>query len=131
MSQFTTNFKGELIGNNRWRNIEPFEYHVNTYPSDEVITVPIGFETDFASIPRIFWSILSPIDKHGKAAVIHDFCYYHGLYTRKVCDMIFREGMRVLNVKPWKATTMYYVLRVTGWYAWWKHSRRRKKEATV
>jgi len=131
MSQFTTNFKGELVGKNLWMNIEPFEYHVNTYPSDEVITVPIGFETNFASIPRILWPVISPIDRHAKAAVIHDYCYYHGLYNRKISDMIFREGLRVLNVKAWKVFCMYRSLRIFGWYTWWKHSRRRKKEATV
>lgn len=128
MSTFTTNFRGELIAKNKWMTIEPFEYHITSYPSDEVITVPIGFETDFASIPRIFWPLISPIDNHAKAAVIHDFCYYHGLYNRKVSDQIFREALRVLKVKPWKVSVMYRVLRLFGWYRWWTL---RKKEATV
>ena len=58
MSQFTTLLKTNKIGKNLWVLLEPFEYHVGTYPSNEIISVPIGFKTDFASIPKIFWSIL-------------------------------------------------------------------------
>ena len=99
MSQFTSNFKGELIGRNKWKNLEEFEYHIGEYPSKEVIVVPVGFETDFASVPRIFWPYISPIDLHAKAAIVHDYCYYYGLYDRKRCDEIFLEALKVLNIK--------------------------------
>jgi hypothetical protein len=128
MSQFTTPFIGELIGKNLWKNYQPFEYHIGTYPSDEIITVPAGFKTNFASVPRIFWPILSPIDDHGKAAVIHDYCYAKGLYNRRISDKIFREGLRVLNVKSWKVFCMYYGLRMFGWIVWWKYRLREKRE---
>lgn len=44
----------------------------------EVITVPAGFTTDLASVPRIFWSML-PRDggKHRVAAVVHDYLVEH------------------------------------------------------
>ena len=120
MSQFTTPFVGELIGRNLWSVKESFEYHVGEYPSKEIIKVPIGFRTDFASIPRIFWMIISPIDKHGKAAVIHDYCYSEGLYSRKKCDRIFLEAMTVLKVNKIKRLIMYYNVRIFGYYAWVK-----------
>lgn len=44
----------------RWELVEEFEYHVGSVDSNEVICVPQGFITDFASIPRIFWNILPP-----------------------------------------------------------------------
>lgn len=125
MSQFTTPFRGELIGRNTWSNIEPFEYHVGTYPSEEIITVPIGFITDFASIPRIFWPLISPIDSHAKASVVHDYCYYKGLYSKKKSDLIFKEGLEVLKINPVKKWTMYYFVVIFGWFAWWNH---RKKD---
>ena len=37
MSQFTTNFKGELIGKNLWSNLEEFDYYVGHLGSDEII----------------------------------------------------------------------------------------------
>jgi len=118
LSQFTTNFKGELIGKNLWKNIEQFQYHVGCYPSKEVITVPIGYITNFASVPRIFWAIISPIDNHAKAAVIHDYLYDTGYYTRKRSDEIFLEALNVLDVKPWKKYCLFYGVRLGSWYKW-------------
>lgn len=124
MSQFTTPFRGELIGNNKWSVIEPFEYHVGCYPSEEIITVPIGFQTDFASVPRLFWMFISPIDKHGKAAVVHDYLYYTGIYSKAKADLIFKEGMEVLNVNPVRVWLMYNTVKCFGWFAWWNHRRK-------
>lgn len=120
MSQFTTNFKGELIGKNIWKNLEKFEYHVGEYPSKEIITVPIDYITDFASVPRLFWSIISPIDRHAKAAVVHDYLYDVRCYTRKRSDEIFLECLNVLNIKPWKKYCLFYGVRLFSWYRWWQ-----------
>jgi len=121
LSQFTTNFKGELIGKNIWRNLEQFEYHVGSYPSKEIIIVPVDYITDFASVPRIFWAIISPIDRHAKAAVIHDYLYdYPEYYSRKEIDNIFLEGLNVLNIKPWKKHCLFYGVRLFSWYRWWE-----------
>lgn len=128
MSQFTTNFRGELIGNNLWSNLESFEYHVNTYPSDEIISVPVGFVTDFTSVPRLFWPILAPTDRYAKAAVIHDFCYCSGLYSRKRADEIFREALIVLKIEPWKIWVLYTSVRMCGWH---RYNELRKKEMPV
>lgn len=111
MSQFTSNFKGELIGKNLWKTLESFEYHIGEYPSEEIITVPEGFETDFATVPRIVWSIISPIDNHAKAAVIHDYCYEYKIYSRKRCDEIFKEALEVLKINSVKIWFMYHSVR--------------------
>ena len=102
-----------------------FDYHVGTYPSNEIIHVPAGFVTNFASVPRIFWPIISPIDDHGKAAVIHDYCYDRGLYSKKRCDDIFKEALNVLNVKPWRVFCIYWSVRLFAWPAWFKCRLRR------
>jgi hypothetical protein len=121
MSQFTEPFVGKLIGKNIWEVYEPFEYHVGSFPSEEVIEVPVGFKTNFASVPRVFWPLISPIDDHGKAAVVHDFCYYIGYDTKKRCDDIFREALVVLKTAKLKVFFMYWSVRLFGWYAWWKN----------
>jgi hypothetical protein len=121
LSQFTTNFKGELIGKNKWKNLEQFEYHIGTYPSEEIIGVPVGYITNFASVPRIFWALISPIDRHAKAAVIHDYLYdFPGSYNRKKCDEIFLESLIVLDIKPWKKYSLFYGVRLFSWYRWWQ-----------
>ena len=55
--------------------------HTGTLGANEAdprwITVPAGYRTDFASIPRpmtrMVWSLLPPVGRSGKAAVIHDW----------------------------------------------------------
>ena len=121
MSQFTEPLNIDLLDENKWQLQKSFEYHVGCYPSKEIIIVPRGFITDFASIPRIFWNILPPTGKYGKAAIIHDWCYSSAIYTRKKSDKIFLEGMKVLNVKKWKYTIMYYTVRYFGFVAWKNH----------
>jgi hypothetical protein len=120
MSQFTKPFVGMLIGKNKWAVYNEFEYHVGCYPSEEVIKIPQGFRTNFLSIPRIFWPIISPIDTHAKAAVVHDYCYSVGYESKKRSDDIFREALDVLGVKKWKIFCMYWALRSFGWIAWWR-----------
>jgi len=121
LSQFTTNFKGELIGKNIWINLEQFVYHVGSYPSKEIIIVPIGYITDFATVPRIFWTVISPVDRHAKAAVIHDFLYdYPECYSRKEIDEIFLEALNVLDIKSWKKNCLFYGVRLFSWYRWWQ-----------
>jgi hypothetical protein len=124
MSSFTKPLIVEPLDNGReWKLKEEFEYHVGTEDSEEVIRVPAGFVTDFASVPRLIWSILPPWGKYGKAAVVHDFCYGTELYPRKRCDEIFLECMVVLQVSSWKRWSMYLAVRGFGWLVWRKHTK--------
>ena len=76
MSAFTTPLKVEHIDGRYWRVLEAFEYRVGSEDSDEIISVPAGFVTDFASIPRFAWWLIgSPTGEYGKAAVKHDYLY--------------------------------------------------------
>ena len=114
MSTFTNPLIVKHIDGRNWELIEPFIYHVGEYPSEERITVPQGFMTDFASIPRIFWNILAPTGKHGKAAVIHDWLYRSHSCSRKKAYNIFYEAMCVLGVSWWKRALMYRAVRWFG-----------------
>jgi len=127
MSQFTTKLNVEPLGKNKWKLTDGFEYHVGSYPSEEIIKVPTGFVTDFASVPRVFWPIIDPVGKHGKAAVIHDYCYATACYSRPRSDYIFWEGMKVLDVDEWKREVMYKAVVWFGWWAWFKHRRRESR----
>jgi hypothetical protein len=120
MSQFTQPFVGELVGKNTWKVYVAFEYHVGTYPSKQIIYIPVGFITDFASIPRIFWPFISPIDEHGKAAVIHDYMYTIRYDKKSVCDKIYLEALTVLKVPEWKKFLLYNGVKYFGWYRWMK-----------
>jgi hypothetical protein len=124
MSSFTTPLKVEPLDNGReWRLLDPFKYHVGAEDSDEVIHVPADFVTDFASVPRAFWSLIPPWGSYGKAAVVHDYCYGAELYPRKRCDEIFLEAMTVLEVPTWKRQLMYRMVRAFGWISWRRHTK--------
>lgn len=82
------------------------------------ITVPVGFKTDFASIPQILWNILPPVGRYDRAAVVHDFLYQTQKYTRAQSDATLHEAMFVLNVQGWRRKAIYAGVRVGGWHAW-------------
>jgi hypothetical protein len=119
MSSFTTPLiLTPLDDGERWRLVEPFEYHVGEEGSGSMIRVPAGFETDFASVPRFFWRILPPWGRYGKAAVVHDYLYGSHACTRERADEIFLEAMTVLGVPAWKRNVMYRAVRWFGQAAW-------------
>lgn len=119
MSSFTSPLVVEYLDEGKWRLSQSFEYRTK---SGKVIRVPGGFTTDFASIPRIFWFILSPYGKWGKAAVVHDYLYFiNKEYTRKQADDVFKEAMGVLGVNWLVKGIIYNATRWFGGGAWKKH----------
>ncbi|EDQ5128059.1 DUF1353 domain-containing protein, partial [Salmonella enterica] len=87
-----------------------------------VIEVPVGFVTDLATVPRIFWSLLPPDGEYAKAAIIHDYLYHYPLRNRKESDLIFLDGMKVLGVPKWKRIIMYLAVRIFGWKYYHSHT---------
>lgn len=91
-------------------------------------TVPIGFETDGASIPKIFWSwIGSPFTGlYRRAALIHDFLYATQTTKRLYADRVFLEAMKHLRVSWWKRNIMYRAVRLGASGIWKRHAKRLK-----
>jgi hypothetical protein len=83
-----------------------------------VITVPAGFITDLASIPRLFWNILPPFGKYTAAAVVHDWIYRNHAYPRATCDAILLEAMQLCGVRWFPRQLIYRNVRAFGWSAW-------------
>jgi len=91
--------------------------------SDRLFVVPAGFATDFASIPRLLWTLVgSPAaGRYRRAAVLHDYLYAQADtvgVSRKEADRVFLEAMMVSGVHPARAKTLYYGVRIGGWVAW-------------
>lgn len=57
------------------------DYIFNLY--DVSILIPTGFRTDFASVPRAFWPILSPTGVLMIPGLLHDFYYRHHFFIQK------------------------------------------------
>lgn len=116
MSSFTDPLKVTPMPDGRtWKLLEEFDYHIGAETSPDVIHVPAGFVTDFASVPFIFWAIFPSWGKYGKAAIIHDFLYQSKIRTRLEADAIFVEAMGVLGVSKWRQFLMYWGVRCFGW----------------
>lgn len=121
MSKFTTPLKLEFLDYKNFRVLEEFSYYRTDDPKD-IIIVPKGFVTDFASIPRLFWSILPPSgsskrNKYGKCAVLHDYLYDKScIYSvsRKEADEIFLEAMVAMKVSGFVRKLFYYMVRWFG-----------------
>jgi hypothetical protein len=109
---------------------EPFRFF-----SDVVgwVTVPAGFDTDYASIPRALWSIYPPDGEYTEAAVVHDFLYWqHAVstaelrkVTREEADDVFLEALALLGVPLARRRLMYRAVRVGGAGPWAKAERQR------
>jgi len=85
-----------FISERRWILLHDLIY----FPSGE--RVPKGFDTDFASIPKLFHGLLSPVGKYAKAAVFHDFGYtspparteaWRKVYDDRFLEMMVASGV--------------------------------------
>ena len=120
MSQFTTELNVRPLSDGvHWVLLDEFGYDVGFLGSDDTITAPAGFITDFASIPKIAWSIIGgPWGKYGKAAVIHDYLFATQQKSWRETNQIFLEGMQVLGVSWLKRTIMYSMVTAFSWVSW-------------
>jgi len=82
------------------------------------VTVPLGFVTDFASIPRAFWSLLRPDGDYAYAAVIHDYLYWNQALSREQSDLIFKLAMQDFKIGAAEVTTIYAGVRAGGAGPW-------------
>ena len=127
MSRFTEILRvSPLPDGKNWVIVKEFGYDVGEENSGESINVPIGFITDFASVPRPLWWFTPKWGKYGNAAVIHDYCYWEQVYDRKRSDEIFREAMEVLKVGKTRTMLLYYAVKWFGDRAWKANRERRE-----
>ena len=81
-----------------WVLREPLEYWI--LETDHVVEVPLGFVTDFASIPRALWAIAgSPHGAYSRAAVVHDYLYWDQRCTREQADNVMAIAMEESGVE--------------------------------
>jgi Protein of unknown function (DUF1353) len=106
-----------------WRfyyTVGELEWRPNDEASDRLpdVKVPIWFVTDLASIPRVFWSVLSPMGRYSYPAIIHDFLYWFQTADRKQADTVFKLAMADTGVASVTATVIYEAVRIAGEGAW-------------
>ena len=124
------------------KDIEMLRYCNVSVGDNGVITVPAGYITDLASVPRPIWAFISPFDV-ARSAVIHDMLYeyintqYKEVVSksaaaedgpgseqereayRKIADDIFKAAMynSEPSVPKWKIHSAFLAVRAFGRWA--------------
>lgn len=91
------------------------------------VDVPQGFVTDFASIPRIFWSVLRPDGTYTYPAIIHDYLYWTQSVPREMADNILKFGMQDLSINAAEILAIYEAVRLGGRSAWKDNAKRKQQ----
>jgi hypothetical protein len=131
-------------GRSLWGLWQPLQY----FPAaGGTITVPAGFVTDLASIPRWAWVLLPPDGPWVKGAIIHDYLYATGgtgewkghpssiappaAYTRRDADRILREAMQNRGVDIVRRNIIYAAVRFGGGAGWGKGGASKRRRLDV
>ncbi len=90
------------------------------------VEVEAGFDTDYASVPRLLWGLYPPDGDYTPAAVIHDALYWHQAtrehggrpITRAQADAVFLEAMEAIGIPALRRSILYRAVRLRGGRAW-------------
>jgi uncharacterized protein DUF1353 len=131
---FPTQFDVSWLEGMRWRVLTEFSVDAACHlvgadgfacRSTIRLIAPVGFVTDLASVPRVFWSLFPPEGKYTKAAAIHDYLYSVGgrvsdelSFSRAGVDRVFYLGMKALGVSEFSARSMWLAVRTFGGSHW-------------
>lgn len=83
-----------------------------------VITVPKGFHTDFASVPRLPIAYWFFGNRAHHESVPHDWIYQTHCFTKKEADRVFLEAMIVRNKSWFIRQPMYRAVYLGGGHAY-------------
>lgn len=116
MSRFITRLALEdtdTLDGGQWVLTRPLVYESELL--NAIITVPEGFQTDLASVPRLPVIYAMVGDTARAAAVVHDFLYGRpDLCSRKVADAVLQEACGASGVSGWRAWLMWAGVRIGG-----------------
>ena len=100
-------------GGKIYRLAEPVDYVTSVLPYP-LIHIPAGFESDGASVPRLFWPWFPPSGPYTGAAIVHDWLCVERTCTPMEAHAIFDEAMRDLRVPSWQRRPMALAVRWFG-----------------
>ncbi|MFM0738569.1 DUF1353 domain-containing protein [Paraburkholderia xenovorans] len=99
-------------GRGTWRLLSPLVYRSDI--AGMTLTVPAGFETDFASVPRVFFAFMLVGDTAHEASALHDWLYTEHTVSRQMADAVLREAARASGVPAWRAWLLWAGVRIGG-----------------
>lgn len=125
MSRFLSSLKVEQFdteaneGRGNWRLLESLSYASDILGI--IITVPKGFITDFATIPREVPGASTILARGNLAATVHDYLYDITCplnITRETADSILKEATIAQGCQDWVAELFYEGARIGGESHW-------------
>lgn len=105
-----------FVDGGHWIVRQPLRYRIGVSPHE--VTVPVGFVTDFASIPPALQSLIRQNGPYILPAVVHDYLYWHQGCTRTQADQIFLLAMIENKVGPIHRTAIHSAVVAAGGFAW-------------
>lgn len=111
-SRFLTELESRDLDDKRIMLLRPLEYQSAIL--GKTITVPKGFVSDKASVPRVPIAYWLFGDRAHREAVIHDYIYQTHMVEKKVADKIFLEAMKARNKGVFVRVAMYWGVVLGG-----------------
>ncbi|WP_311968580.1 DUF1353 domain-containing protein [Pseudomonas baltica] len=116
MSKFLNTLKTEQVG--KWNHTLLGRLDLE----DEIegnISVPSGFQTNFASIGSLhnifLFLLFALVAGYGNyAATVHDFLYTTGVMSRDRADAVFYRALRAEGIAKWRAWLFWVGVRIGG-----------------
>ncbi len=103
----------QQIDESYWETLAALDYQGRS----EVLTVPAGFRTNLASVPRCAWWLVPRSGRYTPTVVLHDYLAKNpGVTKVNRCDAdgIFRRSMRELGVPLLRRRMMWTAVRLAG-----------------
>lgn len=105
-----------------WGNVFTLIEPITLYWHGRELTVPSGFKSDGASVPRLFWRLVFPPEETMalRGAFFRDYIYRTHLkgWTREEADRMFYDVIVYDGVPKWRAWLAFVAVRYFGRYAW-------------
>ena len=112
---FTGPLRLEVAGPDLWMVVdEPLVW----VDGDTRVSVPVGFVTDLASIPRALRGLLDINGRSRRPAMAHDWMYTSQPFPREQCDEIFRKALIAEGESEEAAWIYWEGVRIGGASHW-------------
>ena len=108
----------------QYETTEPQTVELSCIPGVvHTVTIPAGYSTDGASIPRPFWALVgNPFEPDFiAAAIVHDWYCDQSLqlgqyYTRRIGDAVFLDLLAQAGVSPVRRAFMFLAVSLNSFF---------------
>lgn len=110
----------EMLGGDHWYLKDTLKIDILIGDDFHEITIPQGYLTDGASVPRVLWGICPKWDRSHRAVILHDYLCEYGvvvvngkrtIYTRQQTDILFLHALKFEGLTKFRYSLMYAAVR--------------------